>query len=65
MKTTRTFKGRWFMFAIAVAIVIGEVIAWELSRMFGIRNSPFTVAFLSAGVVAALAMVLYEGADIG
>lgn len=65
MKTARKFKGSWFAFAIVAAILVGEVVAWEISTHFGIRNNPLVIAFLSAGLVAAIASVLYEGADIG
>ena len=65
MKTARTFKGSWFLFAIVVAILIGEIAAWEVSSRFGIRNNPLVVAFLSMGLVAAMASVLFEGADLG
>jgi NhaP-type Na+/H+ and K+/H+ antiporter len=65
MKTLRTFKGSWFLLAIAVAIIVGEVIAWEISSRFGVRNNPFVVAFLCIGLVAGIASVLYDGADIG
>lgn len=65
MKTTRTFKNSWFLLAIVVAIVIGEVIAWEVANRFGLRSHPFVVGMLSVGLVAAIASVLYEGVDIG
>lgn len=65
MKTTRTFKGSWCALAIVVAILVGEVVAWEVSSRFEIRNNPFVVALLCIGLVAAMASVLYEGADIG
>ena len=64
-KTTRTFKGSWFAVAIVAAIIIGEGVAWWISSFFGFRLSPLVVAFLSAGIVAAAAAVIYDGADIG
>ena len=64
MKTLRTFKGSWFLLAIVVAIIVGEVVAWEVSARFGLRNNPFVVGFLCMGLVAAIASVLYDGADI-
>ena len=64
MKTTRTFKGTWFLFAMVVAILIGEIVAWEASIRLGIRNNPLDVAFLCMGLVAAIASVLYEGAEL-
>ncbi len=65
MKTTRSFKGSWFIVAMVVAIVIAEAVAWELTAHHGVRANPVTVAFLAAGLVAAITMVLYDGADIG
>ena len=65
MKTVRTFKGSWFLLAIVAAIIVGEVLTWEISGVYGVRASPVTVAFLATGLVAAIAMVLYDGADIG
>ena len=65
MKTARTFKGSWFVFALVAAIVLGEVIAWEISSRLGVRSNPIVVGFLCAGLVAAITSVLYEGADIG
>jgi len=65
MKTTRTFKNSWFLLAIVVGIVIGEVIAWEVASRFGVRSHPFVVGMLSVGLVAAIVSVLYEDMDIG
>jgi hypothetical protein len=65
MKITHTFKGSWFLLAMIVAILIGEIVAWEVSSRLGIRNNPLVVAFLCMGLVAAIASVLYEGADLG
>lgn len=66
MKATHPkFKGSWFVVAIVVTILIGEVIAWEVSTRLGVRNNPLVVAFLCAGLVAAIVSVLYEGEDLG
>lgn len=65
MKTARTFKGSWFVSALVVAIVVGEIVAWEVSSNLGLRNNPVVVAFVCAGLVAAIVSVLYDGADIG
>lgn len=65
MKSTRTFKGSWFVSTIVAVIIIGEVVAWELSSRYGLRAHPLTVAFLCAGLVAAITAVLYEDARIG
>jgi hypothetical protein len=65
MKTLRTFKGSWFALAIVAAIIVGEVVAWEISTLYGLRANPITVGFLCTGLVTALAIVLYDGTDIG
>lgn len=65
MKTTRTFKGSWFIFAMIVAIALGELIAWQVSKFFGFQLHAVTVAFLSVGVVQIVALLLYDDADIG
>jgi hypothetical protein len=64
MKTTRTFKGSYYFVAIAVAIILGEVIAWEVANAYGFRAHPLTVAFLCIGLVAAFASVLYDDARV-
>jgi hypothetical protein len=65
MKTTRKrFNGSWFILAIVGAIVVGELIAARMASAYNLRASPLVVAFLCAGLVAAIASVLYEGADI-
>lgn len=64
MKTIRTFKGSWFLCAVAVVILIAEFAAWMASSYLGLRNHPLVIAFLAAGLVAAMASVLYEGADV-
>lgn len=65
MKATRKFNSSWFLTAIVVTILVGEVIAWEVSSRLGIRANPVVVAFLCTGLVAAIVSVLYEGIDIG
>jgi hypothetical protein len=64
MKTARTFKGSWYLLSMAVAIIVGEVVAWGIADRFNLRANPLTVAFLCIGLVVAFAMVLYEDADI-
>ena len=65
MKATRKFKNSWFLTAIVVAIFAGQIVAWEVSSRFGVRNNPLVVAFLSTGVVAVIVSVLYQDVDIG
>jgi hypothetical protein len=64
MKTTRTFKGSRLLLAMAVMIVIGEVIAWKVANVYGLKANPLTVGFLCAGLVAVFASVLYQDADV-
>lgn len=64
MKTTRTFKGPWIAVAIIVAIAIGEWVGPGISERFEIRHNPLVVALLCAGLIAALASVLHDSADL-
>jgi hypothetical protein len=61
MKANRTFKDSGFIYAIVGAIIVGEIVAWEVATRFGFRANPLTVAFLCAGLVAAITAVLYDG----
>ncbi len=65
MKTTRTFKGSWFILAMIVAIALGELIAWQASQFFGFRLHAITVAFVCIGLVQVVATLLYDDTDIG
>ncbi len=65
MKTTRTFKGSWFLGAVVATIAIGEFVAWKIGEINGHHLSPVTVAFVCAGLVAAAASVIFDGADLG
>ena len=60
MKTTHTFKGSWFGLAIVAAIVVGEVVAWQLSNGLDFRFNPITVAFGAAGLVAVVASMVCD-----
>jgi hypothetical protein len=64
MKTTRTFKGSWFILAVAIAIVVAEVVAWKMSGLFSFHFSPVTVAFAAAGLVAVAASLIFEGTEV-
>jgi hypothetical protein len=61
MKTTHTFKGSWFGFAILAAIVVAEFIAWRFSSGLDLHINPITVAFGAAGLVALVASLMCEG----
>lgn len=64
MKTAPIFKGSWFLCAVALVISIAEFAAWMASCYLGFSNHPLVVAFLAAGLVAAMAAILYDGADL-
>jgi uncharacterized membrane protein YeaQ/YmgE (transglycosylase-associated protein family) len=64
MKTTRTFKGSWFLLAVVAGVVACEIAAWELATLSGVRISPITAAFVGAGIVAVFASVIYDGIDV-
>ena len=49
--------------AMAVAVVIGELAAWSLTRAFDLRFPAFTVAVFCVGVVAAIVSVIYDGRE--
>ncbi len=64
MKATRSFKSSWFVFALAVAVIVGELLARELVNRFGFHLNPVTAAFLSVGLVTAVTSMIYEGVDL-
>lgn len=65
MKTARRFKGSWFLLTMVAAVALGEVVAWEISRFYGVALHPITVAFACIGVVQVVAAVIYHDVDIG
>ena len=64
MKTTRTFKGSWFLFAVIAGVAACEIAAWELATLYGVRISPLTAAFVGAGIVGVFASVIYDGLEV-
>ncbi len=65
MKRLRKFSNSWFGIALVTVIIVGEIVAWEVSTRFGVRSHPIVVGFLCVGLVTAITSVLYEGVDIG
>lgn len=65
MKTTRTFNGYWFCFALVAAVAIGELLAWKLTELYGLKLSGIGTGALCVGIVLAATSVLYDGADLG
>jgi hypothetical protein len=49
---------------MVATILVGEFLAAEMNARFGMKASPVTVAFICAGLVATIAMVFYDNADI-
>ena len=60
MKTSHTFKGSWFGLAIVAAIVVAELVAWQLSNRLESGFNPITVAFAAAGLVAVVASMVCD-----
>jgi hypothetical protein len=60
MKTTHTFKGSWFALAIVTAIVVGELVAWQLSNRLDFGFNPITVGFGAAGLVALVVSIVCD-----
>ena len=58
MKTPHTFKGPWFALAIALGILIAELIASQLSGYYDLHLNRVTVAFGAAGLVGVLASIV-------
>lgn len=65
MKTKSIFTRSWFLCAIAFVVVLAEAAAWTVASTFDLKNDPAMVAFLSIGLVTAMASVLYEREDVG
>ena len=63
MKILHTLKTSWFVFALVVAVVIGETIAWQLSQSLGFRYSAFTIGVVSVGLTAFIVSLIYDGSD--
>ena len=66
MKTVHSsFKESWFLCTIAGAIILGEIIAWKIAGLCGVRINPVTVAFVCTGIVAVVTSLRYEGEYLG
>lgn len=61
MKTIHHLKARWLMLAMLVAVVVGEVIAWQVSRAFDVRFEWIIAAALGIGVTAGITALIYDG----
>lgn len=63
MKMIKHLRTSWLLAAMAAAVVIGELLAWQISQHFGLRFPPVPVAALAVGSVAAFVAWQYDGVD--
>lgn len=63
MKLIKHLKARWLIAAMVVAILFGELIAWQISRSFGVRFVPVLAAAASVLAVAIFVSFSYDGTE--
>ena len=63
MKMLHTLKARWLVLAMILTTVLGETIAWQISRTFGVRFDPVAVGAVCVGATAAIVAWIYDGRD--
>lgn len=63
MKTFHTLKMRWLLLAMVGTTVIGEVVAWQVTRLLNWRFPAVAVAAVCVGLVAAFAAEFYDGRE--
>ena len=63
MKHLHSLKARWLLLAMVLATVIGETIAWQISRSFHTRFDPVAVGAVCIGLTAVLTAAIYDGRD--
>jgi uncharacterized membrane-anchored protein len=63
MKTLHVLKARWLLLAMVAVTTLGEIIAWQATRSFGVRFAPAAVAAVCVGLTAAVVAWLYDGHD--
>ena len=63
MKKLKTLKTSWFLLAMIVAVVIGELIGKAVANAFAVRVPAVPVAALCVGLVAFTVSLIYDGTD--
>ncbi len=63
MKTFHTLKARWLLTAMVLTVVLGEIIAWYVTRLFHWRFPAVAIAAVCVGLVGALVAEFYDGQD--
>jgi hypothetical protein len=63
MKLIKHLKARWLAAAMFVGVLIGELIAWQLSRSFDLRFEPILAAAAAMLAVALFVSFNYDGTD--
>lgn len=61
MKHLHTLRTPWFVLAMVVAVTIGELVAWQISRAYHVRFAPALVAAICVGLVAFIVSLIYDG----
>jgi predicted MFS family arabinose efflux permease len=63
MKRIHHLRASWLFAAMIVAVVIGETLAWYISRILDWRFPAVAVGAVCVGLVAAAASWLYDGRE--
>lgn len=63
MKKIKHLSGAWFVGTMLVAVVVTELLALQICRMFELRFSPVPIAAVSIGLVAVVVSLIYDGSE--
>lgn len=63
MRKIRHLKGSWYFGAMAIAVILGEILRSLISRAFDLHISAIPVAAVSVGLVAVVVSLIYDGND--
>lgn len=63
MKHIHHLKSSWLLLAMLVAVVVGETVAWYVTKTLDLRFPAVTVAAICIGLVAAGVSILYDGRE--
>lgn len=63
MKHIHHLRASWLLAAMIVAVVIGEIVAWYVTKMFDVRFPAVAVGTVCVGLVAGTVSWLYDGRE--
>lgn len=63
MKHIHHLKASWLLAAMVIVVLIGETIAWYVTKLFDLRFPAVAVGAVCVGLVAAAASWLYDGRE--